>query len=253
MPRSFLIWWQNPISRIPSGQKSKIHPGLASPWELKDALFARVMSRAKQITQPFPDNRTNLTFQYHPSEIFSIEYLLSRGGCYTESAYRMLRDLAQPIPSLPPPENITVRRWRMESKTEQRAYIRARNEAFPEAPVTLADWQYFLSSPAWQAGIAITAFDGGEVAGSMLVYGDEALSRRTGKKAGVTEYIFVRKKWRRRGIAAYLITQGLQYLKEHDREAAYLEVRLANHAALELYHRLGYQVVDENRFYVLEL
>ena len=79
----------------------------------------------------------------------------------------------------------------------------------------------------------------------MLVYGDEALSRRTGKKAGVTEYIFVRKKWRRRGIAAYLITQGLQYLKEHDREAAYLEVRLANHTALELYHRLGYQVVDE--------
>ena len=90
------------------------------------------MSRAKQITQPFPDNWTNLTFQYHPSEIFSIEYLLSRGGCYTESAYRMLRDLAQPIPSLPPPENITVRRWRMESKTEQRAYIRARNEAFPK-------------------------------------------------------------------------------------------------------------------------
>ena len=231
----------------------KINPGLPARWELKDALFARVMSRAKQITQAFPDSRTNLTFQYHPSEIFSIEYLLSRGGCYTESAYRMLRDLAQPIPSLPPPENITVRRWRMESKTEQRAYVRARNEAFPEAPVTLADWQYFLSSPAWQAGIAIAAFDGGEVAGSMLVYGDEALSRRTGKKAGVTEYIFVRKKWRRRGIAAYLITQGLQYLKEHDREAAYLEVRLANHAALELYHRLGYQVVDENRFYVLEL
>jgi ribosomal protein S18 acetylase RimI-like enzyme len=75
----------------------------------------------------------------------------------------------------------------------------------------------------------------------------------TGKKAGYTEYIFVREKWRKRGIASYLINQGLLYLKECGREAAVLEVRANNQQALELYAKLGYKVIDETRLYVLEI
>jgi ribosomal protein S18 acetylase RimI-like enzyme len=172
---------------------------------------------------------------------------------YTESVFRMMCDLAQELAVVTPPDGIDVRRWRMESEQEQQAYVQARNEAFPEAPVALADWQYFLSSPAWQEGTTITAFDGQEIVGSVAVYWDETISQMTGKKVGLTEYIFVRASRRRRGIAAYLIQQGLGYLKEHGREAACLEVRATNQHALDLYHRLGYRVIDENRFYVLEL
>jgi ribosomal protein S18 acetylase RimI-like enzyme len=194
-----------------------------------------------------------LTFQYHPSETFSIEYVLSRGCMYTESVFRMMCDLSQEIPAVSLPGGIDFRRWHMESEQEQQAYVQARNEAFPEAPVAFADWQYFLSSPAWQEGTTITAFDGQEIVGSVAVYWDETIRQMTGKKAGVTEYIFVRESWRRRGIAAYLIHQGLGYLKEHGREAACLEVRATNQHALDLYHRLGYRTIDETRFYVLEL
>jgi ribosomal protein S18 acetylase RimI-like enzyme len=141
----------------------------------------------------------------------------------------------------------------MDSEEELQAYVRARNEAFPESPVSLADWQAFLQSPTWQDGRVITALDGKEVAGCVAAYYDEVLGQYTGDRAGLTEYIFVRPRWRGRGIAAHLISLGLRYLKEQGRDAAYLEVKASNEEALSLYRRLGYEVIDQTGFYVLEL
>ena len=191
-------------------------------------LFQQVENRTREITRSSPGHQTHLTFQYHPSETPSIDYVISRGCVYIESVFRMMCDLTQELPVVIPPRQIDVRCWRMESEQEQKAYVAARNEAFPEIPVALADWQNFLSSPAWQEGTTITAFDGLEVAGSVTAYWDETISHFTGNKAGYTEYIFVRAKWRKRKIAPYLIYQALLYLKEHGRNAAFLEVRASN-------------------------
>ena len=231
----------------------KAHPKLASPQELKDLLFEQVLSRTREITQAIPGHLSRLTFQYHPSEVSSIDYVTSRGCRYTESVFRLMCDLSQELPFIPAPSHIDIRPWRMETEVEQQAYVLARNEAFPEAPVTLADWQSFRSSPAWQGGTTITAFAGQEIVGSVTVYWDEEISQQIGRKAGFTEYIFVKTNWRKHGIAAYMICQGLRYLKEHGREAAYLEVRASNQHALNLYYRLGYQLIDESRLYVLDL
>jgi ribosomal protein S18 acetylase RimI-like enzyme len=231
----------------------KVRPDLAHPRELKDLLFEQVLNRSREITQAIPGHPTHLTFQYHPSETSSIDYVTFRGCNYTESVFRLMCDLSQDLPAVPAPGQIEVRPWRMESEAEQQAYVRARNETFPEAPVTLADWQSFLSSPAWQVGTTMTAFDRREIVGSVAVYWDEEISGQIGSKAGFTEYIFVRAKWRRRGIAAFMIFLGLMYLKEHGREAAYLEVKASNQHALDLYYRLGYKLIDETRLYVLHL
>lgn len=242
-------------SRLPDTvwAEVKVNPELSSPQEVRDILFERILHRTREIIQVNPGHAARLTFQYHLSEIPSIDYVMSRGCIYTESVFRMMRDLAQELIVVPAPRSIEIRRCRMENEAEQEAYVQARNEAFPESPITLADWQSFLCSPAWQEGTIVTAFDQQEVVGSVTVYGDEGISQYTGRKAGVTEYIFVRDNWRRRGIAAHLIYQGLLYLREHGYEAAYLEVRASNQHALDLYYRLGYQVVDESRLYILEL
>jgi ribosomal protein S18 acetylase RimI-like enzyme len=231
----------------------KVSPQLPSAREVKDSLYERVINQAREITQAFPGHPTQLIFQYHPSEMFSIEYVISRGCAYSESVFRMMRDLSQELPIVPAPEQIEIRGWRMESEQEQQAYVQARNEAFPEAPITLADWQSFLRSPAWEEATAITAFDKQEVVGSVTIYWDEAVSKQIGRKAGFTEYIFVRANWRKRGIAPFMIYQGLIYLKEHGREVALLEVKAANQRALGLYYGLGYQLINESRLYVLNL
>ena len=152
-----------------------------------------------------------------------------------------------------PPNKIEVRPWKIESEADLQAYVQARNEAFPEAPITPADWQPSFDSDSMHEGTTITAFDGQEICGCVTAYWDEAISQRVGQKVGFTEYIFVREKWRKQGIAAFMINQAMRYLKEHGREAAFLEVKAANEKALSVYTRLGYVKVDETRLYVLDV
>jgi ribosomal protein S18 acetylase RimI-like enzyme len=231
----------------------KADPESDSLPEVKEALFERVLKRAKEVTSTVAGHAVQVTFQYHPTETSSIEFVTSRGCAYSESVFRLRRDLAEELPVVHAPESIEIRGWHMDSEGEQQAYVRARNEAFPEAPVSLADWQSFLTSPAWKEGTNITAFDGPEVVGCVTAYWDEFISQQAGCRAGYTEFIFVRAQWQRGGIASAMITQALAFLKEHGREAAFLEVKASNEKALDLYTRLGYRRVDETRFYVLRL
>lgn len=231
----------------------KTDPACDAQNEIKDHLFEQVLLRSREVTNEFPGHPVHLTFQYFPSESASIEYVTSRGCQYNESVFTMRRDLSKDIPSLSPSGEITIGPWRMESQAEQQQYVRARNECFPEAPIELQEWQYFMQSPYWSVGTTFAAFDGSELIGNAAVFWDETENQISGKKIGFTEYIFVRSQWRGRNIARRLINAGLGYLKQHGLDEAHLEVRAKNKGALRLYIDLGYEVIRESRFYVLEL
>lgn len=231
----------------------KTHPACDTPDAIKDLLFERLRLRSCEITEKLPGHPVHLTFQYFPSEIPSIEYVLSRGCKYTESVFTMRRDLSRSIPSLSPLDEIAICPWRMESEIEQQLYVQARNECFPEAPITLEEWQYFMQSPQWSVGTTFAAFHRDELVGNIAVFWDEAGNQKFGKSIGFTEYIFVRSQWRGKNIARCLINTGLTYLKQHGLREAHLEVRAKNENALHLYVDLGYEVICESRFYVFKL
>jgi ribosomal protein S18 acetylase RimI-like enzyme len=165
----------------------------------------------------------------------------------------MRRDLLLDIPRLPAVDGVCIRPWRLESEAEQQAYVHARNMCFPEAPIALGDWQYFMQSPQWSVGTTMAAFHHDELIGNLALFWDEAENQRSGHKIGYTEYIFVLPAWRGKNLARTLITNGLQYLKGHGLEEAHLGVRAQNQNALGLYTQLGYEVIRESRFYVLAL
>jgi ribosomal protein S18 acetylase RimI-like enzyme len=226
----------------------KAHPGYERPNEVKDQLFEQLVVRAREVTKDYPEHPVHITFQYFPSETASIAYVLSKGCRHTESVFTMRRDLSKEIPGSVALDGFEIRPWRMESEAEQRAYLQARNECFPEAPVELSDWQYFMQSPQWSVGTSLAAFQGDELVGNVAVFWDAAENRQSGKMIGFTEYIFVRPGWRGRDIARSLICAGLAYLKQHGLMEAHLEVRAQNQHALRLYADLGYEVMRESRF-----
>lgn len=164
----------------------KSHPACETPQEVKDRLFEQILLRTREVTREFPEHSVHLTFQYFPSEIASIEYVTSRGCQYTDSVFTMQRDLAREIPCVSVSGGIVIRPWRMESEAEQEMYVSARNECFPEAPVALGEWQYFLKSPHWSVGTSFAAFDGEELVGNVAVFWDEAENQRSGKQIGFT-------------------------------------------------------------------
>ena len=231
----------------------KTNPACEDSNEIKDQLFERLLIRARELTDDYPGHPIYLTFQYFPSESASIAYVLSKGCQYTESVFTMRRDLSTEIPSLLPPQGIVIRCWRMESQAEQQQYVQARNECFPEAPIDVGEWQYFMQSPQWSVGTTLAAFDGNELIGNVAVFWDEPENERSGQKIGFTEYIFVRPGWRGKNIARRLICAGLEHLQQQGMAEAHLEVRVKNQGALHLYLDLGYEVMRESRLYVFEL
>lgn len=231
----------------------KVHPKVDAPTEIKDCLLEHIVRRARELTSDLPGHPINLTFQYFPSETASIEYVASKGCKHTESVFTMRRDLSQEIPAAVPVEEIALRPWKMESEAEQQMYVAVRNQCFPEAPVELGEWQYFMMSPMWSVGTTYAAFHEQQLVANTAVFWNEAENEQTGKKIGYTEYIFVHPDWRGKNIARQLITLGLRHLKEHGLEEARLEVKALNQNALRLYQGLGFEVMRESRFYVLSL
>jgi ribosomal protein S18 acetylase RimI-like enzyme len=232
----------------------RVDPRLAEPLPVKGRLWGAVNGRAREIAAAASAHPSHLVFQYYPIETPSIAYVLAQGCEHTESIFQMARDLSAPIPVGPELPGLDVRRWRMASEAEQRVYVQAHNAAFPDAPLALGDWQYFMQSPQWATGACIAAFDGAEVVGSVTVFEDTVRDDSGGElRVGFTERIFVRPAWRRRGVARHLIGEGLRYLKARNLGEACLEVLAENRQALRLYEDMSYRVARESRLYVMHI
>jgi mycothiol synthase len=102
--------------------------------------------------------------------------------------------------------------------------------------------------PAWLADPAHTpqfwqvAWDGDQLAGMVLAHIDANENEARKRKHGYTEHIFVRPRWRGRGLASALIARSLQVLKDQGMLEAELGVDSENEsAAFRLYQKMGYK------------
>lgn len=235
--------------------ENKTHPGLADPIAVKDQLMEHLFQCALQRlaqANPHAQPRTaHMIFEYLTTETDAIAYATSRGFAYSESVFTMSRDLMHlPLPAVPPTAApITLRRWKMETEAEQQAYVDARNQCFPESPLRLEEWQFFMQSPMWPDATIVAAFSGDRLAGCTSVYWNAEENQRSGVQAGFTEDIFVLASFRGHGVAQAMIANGLEYLRDHGLCEAHLMVRALNENALGLYRKLGYRTTGESRFY----
>jgi ribosomal protein S18 acetylase RimI-like enzyme len=227
----------------------KALPDLPEIEPVKDALLDQALVRLRERMAGLPPRPVRLTFEYAAGEDAAAAFVLARGFDYLESAFHMRRDLSQTIPEPRAAPEISIRRWRMESEAEQRAYVAARTACFPEAPLPLADWQYYMRSPYWAEGTMIAAFAGDRLVGGVNVYSIPDESAAAEIPFGYTEDIFVLPEYRGKGAAHAMIAEGMRFLKERGFSEARLAVRAKNEQALPLYRGLGYAVHSESRYY----
>lgn len=94
------------------------------------------------------------------------------------------------------------------------------------------------------------AWDGDRVAGMVLSRIDEAENKELRRRRGYTEHIFVRRAWRKRGLASALLASSLQILKAQGMEEAELGVDTENESgAYDFYKRMGYQTFSTDIWY----
>jgi ribosomal protein S18 acetylase RimI-like enzyme len=186
--------------------------------------------------QTWEGRDTQLAISYPETREAEIAFFAGKNfQCY-DALLQMRRDLSISAPDLLLPEGISIQRWSMETGLEKQQYIAAAARAFPQAPQTIADIEFYMQS--WKGGIPLIAFDSkGEIAGGLMAFW-------YGIRNGVTEDIFVLPPWRRKGIARCLIAEGIGFLKEHEIEIAWLEVKESNIPAVQLYLSMGYEIAN---------
>lgn len=227
----------------------KVIPNMNHLIGLRESLLEKIIHRLREILLDQSLKTVAITFQYFPYETESIAFVTSKGFALSGSIYSMQYDLNQPLPSIQTPPGFQLKPWRLETQFEREQYVHARNLCFPNAPISLDEWIYFMSSPTWTTGTNFAVFAENELAGCLTAYWDEEQNRKQNEKVGYTEYIFVCPQWRGIGLARAMIARSLTYLKEKGMKVAQLQVSTNNRDALSIYEQLGYMVVKESHLY----
>ena len=202
---------------------------------VENELFNRMIKRANEIKATFPERATRLASAKYSDEEEGIRYFLAKGFELYESLYVMKRDLSKPIPELPKPEHICVKKWKIESDIDKDNYVRVDNLSNPNSPITLEKLDWFLNN-LWKVGTPIGAFnESDELVGNVMTFWFSS-------EDAVTEEIFVLPEYRGKGIAQYMVKEALCYLRECGKTKAELEVRKSNTNAVNLYKKLGYEI-----------
>lgn len=154
------------------------------------------------------------------------------------------------IPGARMPEGLEVRPAKPE---HYRAIWAASNEAFHDhwgATEEGDDFDTWVNDPMNRPDLWMVAWEGDQVAGSILNYVNHAYNDLTGRKVGYTEWISVRRPWRKRGLARALLTRSMKMHKELGMTQTALGVDTQNPSgALRLYESMGYRVVSRSTTY----
>jgi mycothiol synthase len=156
--------------------------------------------------------------------------------------FEMRRPIDAPIPEAPLPSGLEIRPVRPE---HHRAIWDADCEAFQDhfepAVRTESDYERWFTSPTLDTSLWKVAWDGGDVAGSVMTSINDEENARIGLKIAWLDHVSVRRPWRQRGLAAALIAATLELLRERGAEVAALGVDGLNPTgALHLYEKLGF-------------
>lgn len=164
---------------------------------------------------------------------------------------RMSRDMNEPIEVPAMPEGLEVRPV---PESHYRAVINALDEAFQDhwghSPIRDADYQAWSSSPVFKPSLWQVAWDGDQIAAGVLNTVDEEANKQFNIQRGMTDPIFTRRPWRKRGLARTLLMRSLQMFKDMGITEAMLGVDTQNPSgAFALYESCGFKPVMRSVIY----
>lgn len=211
------------------------------------ALVEWAEQRSKEIAQAEPHAGARFLQSFILDAMTErIALIEQRGYERVRYGFMMVRPLSEPIPDLPLPEGIEIR---PKQREHYRAIWEARNEAFRDhwghREQTESDWQSYQTWPDHRPDLCQVAWDvaKNEVAGEVTVTIYQRDNEAFGIKRGWTDPIFVRRPYRKQGLAKALIVRALRVLKAQGMDEAALGVDAQNpNGALKLYEGLGYRV-----------
>lgn len=179
--------------------------------------------------------------------------LASRGFSEVRWFFEMRRDLSQPIEVPPLPEGLEVRPIGADRDSQRRLFD-ADAEAFRDHwggfAATDARFEEWLTEPNLDPSLFVVAWDDDQIAGASVNAINQAENKAFGWRHGWLESVFVRRPWRRRGLAAAIVARSLVVLREAGMDEGWLGVDADNPTgALGVYERAGFTVARRSSAY----
>jgi mycothiol synthase len=246
------VWWVEEST----GERLFKSLGFVRPdWRrrgLGAAMLAYNERRLRAIAREHPAAITKLFRVWATDTEDGAQALFAATGYEPVRHYIMMtRPIGLPLPNAPLPAGLEVR-------PVEPGHIRAIWEAMWEA--RRDHWGYVEPGEQdyerWTRGRLFApelwkvAWEGGQVAGMVLNRLDEAQNEQHGRRRGYTQDIFVRRPWRRRGLARSLLVQSIHMFRELGMEETALGVDTQNPSgALRLYESVGYRAVQRHTFF----
>jgi GNAT superfamily N-acetyltransferase len=104
-------------------------------------------------------------------------------------------------------------------------------------------FQRWLHDPKFDRDLLVVAWDGDEIAGGVVNEINEVENAAFNRKRGWLQSVFVRRRWRRRGVGRAIVLRSLQALRDRGMTSAGLGVDADNPTgALGLYTGTGFEV-----------
>lgn len=177
------------------------------------------------------------------TQVDAIALYEQEGYAIVRYGFLMTRDLADPIPDRALPDGLDVRPV---VEADHRTIWDADAEAFQDhwgrAERTEADFDRWFAIPELDTSLWRAAWDGDEVAGSVMTFIYPEDNATLGQRRGWLEHISVRRPWRKRGLASALIAQSLHALRDAGMTEAALGVDAENiSGALRVYEAMGFR------------
>ncbi|MEN2767916.1 GNAT family N-acetyltransferase [Ornithinibacillus xuwenensis] len=223
----------------------KALPGRESDFDLLNSLYDRLHDRALTIKEELSSShQTIFCVGNFSSEVNNNRYFLEEKNFKPlNTLYTMKRDLHQPVQDVALAHgNLIWDFWKMETVEEEKEYLAVECEIWPDAALGERRLHEYKGNEDWTA---ISVRQNGNIIACTMAWKDEEI--------GVIEDVFVREAWRKQGIARFLLTKALLYLKEKGLGEAQLMVDTENEKALNLYKSVGFEVVEEEKRYFVEL
>lgn len=239
-------WWVNDEGERLYGVTGSVHP----EWRGKGigtAILQWQEQRARDIAATHP------AAEPRALQVWVMEAAQARHRMFLRAGYEpirygymMVRPALDDLPDAPMPAGVEVRPVLPE---HMRVIWDGMSEAFKDhwghRAMSEEDYQGWLGWPDMQPHLWQVAWDvrTNEVAGAVMSTIFPRENEAFGIKRGWTDPIWVRRPWRRNGLARALIIKSLALLKEQGMIEAALGVDAQNpNKALHLYESCGYEV-----------
>jgi mycothiol synthase len=210
------------------------------------SILAHNEARLLEIATGHPDDLPRVFGAFAPERRVGAVALI-RGAGYEPVRYffDMVRPTLDDIEIPPLPAGMELR-----SVSDDAGYRRlfaADSEAFMDHwggfDTSEATYQVWRNEPIFDPTLFVIAWDGDEIAGGVINAIDAEENEALDRQRGILDSVFVRRPWRRRGLAAALVGRSLALLRERGMTSALLGVDADNPTgALGIYERAGFEV-----------